>query len=493
MKFIKAIAAFIIYFFLFLIIIAIIIPESILKSPAGSVIFFLLLLALSIYIAIKAYKLNTLSLLKIFNLKKENTQTKIKNEIDFLKKLSENNSSSYSSTSYKSKNSKPIKSTKSEKNADIEIVYEKENGEISQRKIKVDKVDDRYLYGFCFLRNDNRTFRLDRIKKLTNLKTSETLTDNDEIIDYLQWMHGNEKLINQTNNTKNYIDEGYFYGKVNSEIIADVNKDFHIIYKNNYEFDAAVIRAGKSLYSDKSMLLIRNLDTDEFASLYVDKIIEMHDLLTGEVITNPQRFFEEIYEKEYQKYIEKEKKRQQKEEIENFIDEHLDLLKMLVYIAKCDGTINSKEKDIIIETLKKLFPDITEPNKIIDKISKNHIYFNSYNSFTRNAKQIIEKYPEIDFLEFTEKIVSTQKTVHSDEEKILNYLSKYYNRDYQLNYESTPKGQRTFDNEPCPHCNSTYTIKKGEREYKNYTAQRYECQNCGKIFSVKIEEKDNNE
>ena len=477
MKFIKAIAAFIIYFFLFLIIIAIIIPESILKSPDGSVIFFLLLLALSIYIAIKAYKLNTLSLLKIFNLKKENTQT---------------NSSSYSSTSYKSKNSKPIKSTKSEKNADIEIVYEKENGEISQRKIKVDKVNDRYLYGFCFLRNDDRTFRLDRIKKLTNLKTSEILTNNNEIIDYLQWMYGNEKSINQTNNTKNYIDDLYFYREVYQDIVADVNKDFHIIYENNYEFDAVVIKVGKTLY-DELIILVRNLETDKFAGLYVDKIIEMHDLLTGEVITNPQRFFEEIYEKEYQKYIEKEKKRQQKEKIENFLDEHLDLLKMLVYIAKCDGTINSKEKDIIIETLEKLFPDISEPNKIIDKISKNHLYFNSYSSFTHNAKQIIKKYPEIDFLEFTEKIVSTQKTIHSDEEKILNYLSKIYNRNYQLNYESNPKKQRAFNNEPCPHCNSIYTIKKGKREYKNYTAQRYECQNCGKIFSVKIEEKVNNE
>lgn len=165
---------------------------------------------------------------------------------------------------------------------------------------------------------------------------------------------------------------------------------------------------------------------------------------------------------------------------------------MLVYIAKSDGTINSKEKDILIDTLKTYFPDIPEPNKVINKISKNHMYFNTYNAFAHNAKQIIRKYPEIDFLEFAEKIVSTQKTIHSDEEKILNYLSKIYNRDYQLHYESTPKGQRVFSNEPCPHCNSIHTIKKGKREYKNYIAQRYECQNCGKIFSVKIDEKDKN-
>ena len=495
MKFLKALVAFFVYYFIILFFITIITPESILKSSFGVILFFVTL-GLAIYIAIKAYKLNTLSLFKIFNHKKNNSQIQIEKEVEFIKNLSKNRSTYSSDSKFSLPKNKSSKETQTSinKEADIEIIYEKENGEISQRKIKVNKIDNKYLYGYCFLRNEDRTFRLDRIKKLIDLTTSKIVTNRDNIIDYLQTMFGKNEFLNEnkTNNIKNYIDEGYFYGKVDS-IIADVNKDFHIIYKNNYEFDAAVIRVGKSLYDEKLMLLIRNLDTDEFASLYASNIIEMHNLITGEVINNPKKYFEDIYENEYNKFIEREIKRQQKEEIENFINKHLDLLKMLIYIAKSDGSINSKEKDILIETLEEIFPDISETNKIIDKISKNHLYFKNYNSFARNAKQIIKNYPQLNFLEFAEKIVSTQKSIHSDEEKILNYLSKYYNRDYQLNYESTLKGQRIFDNKPCPHCNSTHTIKKGKREYKNYTAQRYECQDCGKIFSVKIEEKDRNE
>ncbi|GAB6045116.1 hypothetical protein JCM11957_07140 [Caminibacter profundus] len=494
MKFLKALVAFFVYYFIILFFITIITPESILKSSFGVILFFVTL-GLAIYIAIKAYKLNTLSLFKIFNHKKKNSQIQIEKEVEFIKNLSKNRSTYSSDSKFAFPKNKSSKETQTSinKEADIEIIYEKENGEISQRKIKVNKIDNKYLYGYCFLRNEDRTFRLDRIKKLIDLTTFEVITNKEGIIDYLQTMFSENEFIKeiQTNN-KNYIGEGYFYGKVDL-IIADVNKDFHIIYKDNYEFDAAVIRVGKSLYDDKLMLLIRNLDTDEFASLYVDKIIEMYDLTTGEVISNISEYFEKIYEKEYIKHLEKEAKRQEKEKIENFIDKHLDLLKMLIYIAKSDGTINSKEKDILIDTLKTYLPEIPEPNKIIDKVSKNHLYFNSYNSFAHNAKRIMENYPEINFLEYAEKIVSTQKSIHSDEEKILNYLSKYYNRDYQLKHELISKKQRVFYNEPCPHCNSTHTIKKGKREYKNYTAQRYECQDCGKIFSIKIEEKDDNE
>ena len=490
MKFLKAMGAFVVYYFLMLLIISIIIPESILKNPLGGLFFFFGPLALSIYIAIKAYKLNTMSLTKIFKSQNKNSQTQIKKEIDFIKNLSKNNSSALQSTSSKKKIQKKLK-TNNEKKADIEIIYQKPNGEISTRKVKVEKVDESYLYGYCFLRNDERTFNLNRILKLKNLKTLEELTDTNEIIDYLQWLYGengNQPSIEEKDKTfktrSGHIDDGYFYGKVEEPII-DLKKDFNVIYSNGIEETLYFIRFGKLKYNDEFFILAINIETDEFSGLYADKIIEMHDLETGEIIYDANSYLKEIYNEELKKYNEKEAKRQQKEKMENFIDDHLDLLKMLVYIAKSDGTINSKEKDILIETLEEHFPDIIEPNKIIDKIAKNHLYFKSYNAFARNTKQIIENYPEINFLEFAERIVSTQKSIHSDEEKILNFLSKIYNREYQLNYESSPKGQRTFDNEPCPHCGSNHTIKKGKRKYKDYVAQRYQCQDCGKIFSIK--------
>jgi len=483
MKFLKAVGAFGIYFIGFNILIGLILPKSILNNTAIATVLILAIFVLSVYIAIKAYKLNTLSLFKIFNINQKNKQS-----FNVKRNSSKQNTDSHKNIFSNSELKSNSQIQNIENDADIEIVYEKSSGETSLRQIKVYRVDDYYLYGYCYLRNEDRTFKLDRIKKLKSFLTDEVMNNSKEIINYLQALYYDyDNDLTNENTTSKHIDDGYFNSKVDKNLIIDLKKDFHIVYKGNIKENLYIIRFGKLKYKNGYFLLGVNTDTDEFSGLYADKIIEMHDLETGEVIYDVNCYLEEIYNKEMKKYREKEEKQKQKEKIDNFIDEHLNLLKMLVYIAKSDGTINSKEKDILIETLEEHFPDIIEPNKIIDRIAKNHLYFKSYNAFARNAKQIIENYPEIDFLKFAEKIVSTQKNVHSDEEKILNYLSKIYNRDYKLNYQPEIRGQKVFNNEPCPHCNSTHTIKKGKRKYKNYTAQRYECQDCGKIFSVKEE------
>ncbi len=376
--------------------------------------------------------------------------------------------------------------------ADVEIIYQKPDGEITKRKVKVEKVNDEYMRGFCFLRDGERTFKLDRILELKDLSTGIVYEDPEEIKDFLIAFFPYKEIIIDTidyNHTTsaNYIDEGYFYGKVDENLIADINHDFHILYEGGIEFDAAVIRLGKEKFTNRYFLLIRNLENDEFAGLYVDKIIEMFDLETGESILNLQKYFDDIYEKELLRQRERERKRIQKENIEKFIDEYSDLLKALVYIAKSDGTLNAKEKSILIETLENFDSSVQDPAKIIDKVVKNHLYFTSYNSFAYHMKKIIDKYSEIDFLDYAEKIISTQKKIHTDEQKILDYLSKAYNREYSLNYEKEFKANHGVN---CPHCHSKHTIKKGKREYKDHINQRYECQECGKIFSIKQEKED---
>lgn len=374
--------------------------------------------------------------------------------------------------------------------ADIEFLYQKSDGEITKRKVKVEKVDEEYLKGFCFLRGEERTFKLSRIIELKDLSTGLVFDNPEEIKDFLIASFPYEDIVinsidHRNTADKNYVDDGYFYGKVDDkEAIADINHNFHIVYQNRIEFDAVVIRLGKEKFTNRYFLLIRNLDNNEFAGLYGDRIIEMFDLDTGESISNPKKYFDEIYEQERQKVFEKERKRMEREKIEDFIDENLDLLKALVYIAKSDGTLNAKEKGILIETLENFDSSIQDPAKIIDKVVKNHLYFTSYNSFAYNMKKIIDKYPEIDFLDYAVKIVSTQKKIHTDEQKILDYLSKAYNREYRLNYKKEFKAKNDIE---CPHCHSKHTIKKGKREYKDYVSQRYECQECGKIFSIKQE------
>ncbi|SES35318.1 transcriptional regulator [Psychrobacillus sp. OK032] len=44
-----------------------------------------------------------------------------------------------------------------------EMIYMKDSGEISKRKVKVLSVDDSTFKAYCFLRNTKRTFKIDNV------------------------------------------------------------------------------------------------------------------------------------------------------------------------------------------------------------------------------------------------------------------------------------------------------------------------------------------
>ncbi|GGA30888.1 transcriptional regulator [Psychrobacillus lasiicapitis] len=50
-----------------------------------------------------------------------------------------------------------------EHNQIVEMIYMKENGEISKRKVKVLSVDDDTFKAYCFLRNTKRIFKIDNV------------------------------------------------------------------------------------------------------------------------------------------------------------------------------------------------------------------------------------------------------------------------------------------------------------------------------------------
>lgn len=44
-----------------------------------------------------------------------------------------------------------------------EMIYMKENGEISKRKVKVISMEGNTFKAYCFLRNTKRTFKIDNV------------------------------------------------------------------------------------------------------------------------------------------------------------------------------------------------------------------------------------------------------------------------------------------------------------------------------------------
>ncbi|MCL2831387.1 MAG: hypothetical protein FWD77_11745 [Betaproteobacteria bacterium] len=58
----------------------------------------------------------------------------------------------------------------------IHFEYENAEGEYSARSVRVDEIGDEYIVGFCFLRRERRTFRLDSmLGDVTSEKTGEIL------------------------------------------------------------------------------------------------------------------------------------------------------------------------------------------------------------------------------------------------------------------------------------------------------------------------------
>ncbi|MDC7704816.1 WYL domain-containing protein [Vogesella indigofera] len=79
----------------------------------------------------------------------------------------------------------PSKLTHSSKPLDVvHFTYRNSNGEVSQRRVLVRELADRYLMGVCLLRGSVRTFRLDRV--VGELVSEET----GEIAESLTWASG---------------------------------------------------------------------------------------------------------------------------------------------------------------------------------------------------------------------------------------------------------------------------------------------------------------
>jgi len=238
----KAVIAFVFYLFVLFSIFALILPKNASDNIAG--MGFLIILALSIYIAIKAYKLNTLSLLKIFNLNKKSSDFKIKKEIEPIKDLSENKLPA-------SHFSNEDKTSDKKEDADIEITYEDASGRITQRKLMLTNITDEYIEGWCYLRDDIRTFRIDRIKELVDLETGEII--NNDINKYLQnkfkVLKSNKTIsdlsqkIKNNKNTKTYT--------INIDISETIKKITSPEYKKQREKEIKEAQNYLNIHKDK--------------------------------------------------------------------------------------------------------------------------------------------------------------------------------------------------------------------------------------------------
>ena len=288
--------------------------------------------------------------------------------------------------------------------------------------------------------------------------------------------------------------EGWFYEEVNEYI--PINKTFKIKYKDAKESitnrEIYINKFGKASFGD--FILAFCFLRDENRTFRTDRILECIDGETGEYIKDVSKYLEEIYfnSDAYKEFQELQKRREEKEISKKYLDDFLskydNLLKILVYIVRCDGTYNAKEKAII----KELFENLEENNelltdKILHKILLDYT-IPTIQSFKSNVDKFIKenKYQQINLVDIAANIISTQSVIHPSEQEILDYFSKKFNiKNINEKLEYEPK--INLSSIACPHCNSNYVHKKDKRIFKNHTNQRYQCQECNKIISLKIE------
>lgn len=60
-----------------------------------------------------------------------------------------------------------------ETNCELDMIYLAKNGEVSKRRIKVLQINKNLFRAYCYLRNDNRTFKINHVLALVPVSSRE--------------------------------------------------------------------------------------------------------------------------------------------------------------------------------------------------------------------------------------------------------------------------------------------------------------------------------
>ena len=221
--------------------------------------------------------------------------------------------------------------------------------------------------------------------------------------------------------------EGTFNGNID-EAVPYVN-DYRLIYKDGSgkitERDISTIRIGEDFNND-IMLLAHCHKRNAKRSFFVSRMLDLIDLETGEVIQDrnahfPEKIREYFNSPKYKKTIEDQERLEYRDE---FIQKNNDLLSIINYIVRADGSFNQKERQIVREYIKNIESNEHLNDEMIDSVMRNIEYI-SYQAFQARVRKLQDNnFLKIDLLKFASEIASTQKSVSEAEHKIIKYLEK---------------------------------------------------------------------
>ncbi len=288
-----------------------------------------------------------------------------------------------------------------------------------------------YLFFSMFSKNDksNEAIKTDYFPQPKS-NTRELNQNTMEIpVKFTVTSSYEQKKPQQANNAEHDYDnyEGTFYGGVNSEI--PYAHEYRIIYEDGKgkktERDITTIKIGED-FDDDIMILAYCHMRDAKRSFYATRMIELIDLETGEVIKDKRAYLRNKI-KEYMdspEYLLMLKEQERLKYQYDFIQKNKDLLDIMSYIVRVDGSYNQKEKLFVRYYLK--LSEITDilDDDMVDSIMKNFGLI-TYQSFQAKVRKLQDKNAfKFDLLDFAKEIVATQKTSTDAEDQIISYLEK---------------------------------------------------------------------
>jgi hypothetical protein len=152
---------------------------------------------------------------------------------------------------------------------------------------------------------------------------------------------------------------------------------------------------------------------DSTRTFRFDRIKRCVDLVTGEIINDVKKYLNKKYEESPERST------------DLLLDDYLDIVKVVYYIAKADGQYRQSEKEVIASFIRKLIRDERVTNQMIDEIF-NKIDSPTLHSFKLAIGRIIkgrDVNPDL-LLETCKQIVATQQTIHPSEQEALDYIEK---------------------------------------------------------------------
>ena len=221
--------------------------------------------------------------------------------------------------------------------ADYEIKYKSANGDISTRKIYINKFEGKVVNAFCFLRNENRTFVVSNIVECVDLKKGELIKDDLHFY-FNEKYHTNftiHEMFNYEDWTKLCVVE---YGKLPDGINGfDIDEKFKmkiLTYDNGIVYDDFTCRKILSSLLNEGQYYITMLNKDgESLNVELEKILSVDGI---------ENFGEYLTRKFYESDVYKSASLLQKFSAEIY---------SLVYLGRADSSMTPQKRKIICDYL----------------------------------------------------------------------------------------------------------------------------------------------